>query len=269
MTRYLKTLGLALSAAFALSALASASASATNHEFRTDEPNGTASITAHELKPGTTEDEHGPLHGEQVFKATTGEGEKTLKCKEVHAVGSFKDGANAITVTPEYKNCAAYFGTTGKEEEYTPKLFRPETEKLAGIFVEFKSCHYNFLGVTTETTTLGTEGHHASVELHCDEEGDHVEIRVTSLKLKCISLPEQTIADAVHYQNVANGDVKVHATAHGIISTTTNSAGCPTPGGETVVHDNLANGGTYTGEVLVEGFNGGNPTDISVSPGTT
>jgi hypothetical protein len=91
MNRCPKTLGLALGVAISLSALASASASATNHEFRTDEPGGTAHFTAHELKPGTTENAHGALHGEQVFQATTGD-EKMPKCKKSKPKAHSKTG---------------------------------------------------------------------------------------------------------------------------------------------------------------------------------
>ena len=105
MTRNLKALGLALIAAFAMSAVAASAASAVNHHFT-----GTAGDAL------TTES-----IGEQVFESTTGE-EKGYKCPTVKTVkGTVPEGTvTSVATTPEYEGCKS-FGPPGpakvKQEE--------------------------------------------------------------------------------------------------------------------------------------------------------
>jgi hypothetical protein len=164
--------------------------------------------------------------------------------QKVKAKGSFEDGAQAITVRPEYTECGVY-GETEGEEEYTPGEFRTKTKLLTTIVLLTNECSYVFKGVTTETKTLGTDGHHAILEIECKNPGEHMETRATALKLKCNDIPAQSAANAVRYENVTNGDAKIIVTAHGFKSTTTNGVACPTGSGGTEVHENLENGGTH------------------------
>jgi hypothetical protein len=268
MTRNLKALGLALCAAFALSAIGASAASAVVQDEFTSDAVGEqiTHLTAKQKTDGNTKNIHGEnLGGVQEFQGTTGD-EKTLKCNEVSAKATFTGPkVKDITATNvEYKSCGAF--KTNAEGK---------TEKIATTFVEFTSCDYHFYGETTETANgpVGTKANenHANVEIKCTVAGDHVHIKATELKLKCITLPAQNVLHAVRYFNTGE-DVSIHATAHGIKSTTENSIACPTKNGGTEVHEDLTKGGTYTGEITVEGFKDAAHTEktkVQVSPGAT
>jgi hypothetical protein len=247
MTRNLKVLGLALVAMVAMSALGASTASAleTQHKFK-----GGQSPTTF----GTVEQHPAGEAGEQKFEATTND-EKILKCKKLKAKGSISGEVESVTITNvEYTECGAYKTANG--------------ELIASTFVEFTECDYVFYGKTTETPS-GTAGHHATAEIKCPV-GQEVHIKVTALKLKCITLPEQKV-HGIKYTNVKTGtkeEVTVNATAHGIKSTTEDSVACPTPEGKTIVHET----GTYTGSATVKGYTTGThttQTDVTVTPGTT
>jgi len=246
MTRNLKVLGLALCAAFAMSAVAAGSAWAVNHTFTNDGPGGVAYLEA-ETEPGSSQD----------FEATTGES-KVVKCSEisVNASDTGTSGRHEITVEPHYNNCGVY--ETGE-----PGV----TEKIASATINTEDCHYKFTGETTPGNPTGNE--HASVHLENGEtEGkptcEHIKINVTSFQVNCIDVPVQEVADAVRYENIveANGKkaVVVHATAHSIKSTTTNNnLFCPTETGGTVVHSTETSpeekAGSYTSNTIVRGYN--------------
>jgi hypothetical protein len=244
MTRNLKALGLALFAVFALSAAAASVASA--HQFKSNAVE--AHLTARQYTEGNTKNIHGEeLKGKQEFKATTPD-PKTLRCNEVTAKATFVPPAEAITATNiEYKNCGAF--ETNAESK---------TVEVAKTFVEFTSCHYEFKGGTETTANppVGTSGAHAKVKINCTTAGDHIHIKATELKLPCITIPEQETGHGVRYFKDPKDETKIviHATVHGIKSTTTNSIACPTKSGGTEVHETAANGGTYTGEITVEAF---------------
>jgi hypothetical protein len=246
MTRNLKALCLALCAAVALSAAAAATASAVS-EFKSNAPTE-AHLTARQYTKGNTTNIHGEeLKGKQEFQATTGDA-RTLRCNEVAAKGTFKSPATEITATNvEYKNCGAWETKEGV------------TKEVAKAFVEFTSCDYVFKSATEETPTppVGTKkGKHAKVQIKCNTPGDHIHIKITEAKLACITIPEQVTGHGVRYFKDPEDETKVtiHATVHGIKSTTTPSIVCPTKSGGTEVHDTAANGGTYTGEITVEAF---------------
>jgi hypothetical protein len=250
MTRNLKAPGLVLCAAFVLSAIGASAASAVvQDEFETDAPPGVQwHLTAKQKTDGNTKNIHGELlKGVQESQYTTGD-EKTLKCNEVLAKATPVGPKNkSITTTSvEYNNCGAW--RTNLEGK---------TEKVATTFIEFTSCDYNFSGETTETVNgpVGTNAaeNHANYEIKCTTAGDHIHTKATELKLKCVTIPAQTVLHAVRYFNTGE-DVSIHITAHGTKSTTENSLACPTPEGKTVVHETAANGGTYTGEITVEGY---------------
>jgi hypothetical protein len=230
MIRNLKTLGLALVAALALSAVAASGAAAqTEHTFHT-----TAGQTAH-LTARATND--------QIFKAQTGDA-KELVCKKANFVtgkATVADGAKSITATPEYTECKAWPEGTG------------EGKSSVALFTEFTSCDYDFKNKTTAGNPTG--GSHANYQIKCTTPGDHIHTKVTALKLNCVTIPEQEIKHALTYTNITDPEtgkqaIEVHFTSHTTKTTTPNTAACPTESGKEEVHEN----GTHTGTVDVTGF---------------
>jgi hypothetical protein len=257
MIRNLKALGLALCAAFALSAIGATVASA--HVFESDAPAGTEiHLTARQYTEGNTKNIHNEeLKGTQEFQGTTGD-KKTLKCKEVSAEATPKPPTEEITATNvKYNTCTAWETKENK------------TVEVAKTFVEFTSCDYLFKGATENTAgPVGTLGEHAKVKIKCNTPGDHIHIKATELKLTCITIPEQEVGGIRYFKDPKDeaNKIVIHATTHGIKSTTTNSIACPNEG--VAVHDEPAKGGTYTGEITVEGFKDAlhkEPTPIKVS----
>ena len=171
----------------------------------------------------------------QEFQAKTND-PRTLKCNTLNAKGTVEGETKpTVTVTPEYKNCSAWETKEGV------------TKEVSSAFVEFTSCHYEFKG-ETKSFPEGTEGEHATAGIHCDTPGDEVHVKVTALKLNCITLPEQSIEQGVRYFNEETepNNVVIHATAHGIESTTPGTIACPGKATHTT--------GTYTGEATVSAF---------------
>ena len=250
MVRNLKILGLVLCTAFALSAMAAASALAVEeHEFESD--GEVTHFTAEEDNEGNTKNEHNEfLNGDQDFQATKGEN-KTLRCTDVSAKGTIEEAdkkADTITATNvAYTGCFVYETEEGV------------TVKGSAITVNFNGCDYVFDSDTGTTGGTVTAGEHAKVDIKCPA-GKHVEILATGLKLQCIDLFEQSVHGVKYFDHETAGGteaVSIHATAYGIDSTTTGVCGS----GE---HST----GTYTGEVTVSGFsNSGHtsPTDVWVS----
>ena len=188
MTRNLKALGLALIAAFAMSAVAASAASAVNHHFT-----GTSGEAL------TTES-----IGEQVFESTTGE-EKGYKCKKVVTEkGTVPAGTvTSVPTTPKYEECST-FGPPGVAN------------------VKQEGCEFVFTGNTTTGNPTG--GEHANVDIVCPA-GKSIIIQATGLKLNCSTVYPQEIKHAVRYENettAGNGKthVRIKATAHGILSKT-------------------------------------------------
>jgi hypothetical protein len=255
MTPNLKTLGLTLCAVLALSAIGVSAASA--HVFESDAPAGAeVHLTAKQDVNGTTKNNHGEeLKGAQEFQTTTGD--RTLRCKEVAAKATPKPPTEEITVTNvEYKSCGVWETKEGI------------TKEVAKTFVEFTSCDYLFKGATENTAgPVGTLGEHAKVKIKCNTPGEHAHIKATELKLTCITIPEQEVGGIRYFKDPKDEKkIVIHATTHGIKSTTTNSIACPNEG--VAVHDDLTKGGTYTGEITVEGFKDAEhkePTEIKVS----
>ena len=236
MQRKAKALGLALAAAFALSAVAASAASAVTHTFSTPGYAGTTFLTAKQYTEGNTENIHGEeLNGVQEFQAKTND-TRTIKCKKLTASGLvIKEVSSDVTLTPKYEECSAWETKDGV------------TKEVSSAFVQFTSCSYLFKG-GTNSFSEGTEGEHATVNIHCNISGDFVHIKVTALKLTCITLPEQTIGQGVRYFNEETepNNVVIHATAHGIESETPGTIACPGKATHTT--------GTYTGEATVSAF---------------
>jgi hypothetical protein len=230
MTRNLKTLGLALIAVLVLGAVAASVASAVQDTFRTS-AGGEAEITG----------EADPDAKTQYFQGSTADPDKFFSCNKVSVGGKFKDGATSITTTtPKYEECEATSIDTVNHQ----------TTKVSAT-IEFTSCDYNFL--TNTTTGNPTGGEHASLEIKCTTAGDAIHIKVTALKIKCVTIPAQIVTHAVRYNNTetkaGTKEITIEATAHSITTTTENSVACPVPEGTTVHEDGL-----YTGKTTVKGF---------------
>ena len=219
MIRNLKTLGLALVAAFALSAVLASAASA---EFTFDEAAST--LTAKGVSPT------------QKFVITDSEGEEEGKstCEEV-GVGSGGTGLGTveseITIEPVYsEDCTLSLGEATFEAE-----------------VDANGCHYLF---TTET--LNAVHIICSNEEGTEAEGKSIEItaKILGSYRQCIKIHAQTPTEpTIHYDNKTNSetgkmDVLMTVTVKGI---TYEKVGlCK---GEV----NESNNADYEGEVTVTG----------------
>jgi hypothetical protein len=222
MNRKLKALGLALFAAFAMSAVAAASASATTHDFSSSSKSGTTHLTAE-------------AEGTQEFRSTTGDESKRVSCNKVNVEGTITGTTvDTVTVRPIYTECKAITG--GTEVSAT---------------VNTTGCHYLFTGETTDDAA--TPGEHATVHVVNKEKCTHIDIKVTVFQVKCISIPTEQTLHGVTYTNTKTGEfeeITLKATVHGIKSTTTDSSTCPTKSGGTEEHTD----GSYTGNVTVKGY---------------
>jgi hypothetical protein len=118
MTRKLKTLGLALIAVFAMSAVASATASAVGPEFHSGATSGTVK---------------GTNVGEETFTVTAG----TVKCSSATYTGTYS--ASTVTsqiVTPAYSGCVAFgFVNTPIDVNGCQFRFNQPTEPSKGDYV--------------------------------------------------------------------------------------------------------------------------------------
>jgi len=239
MTRNLKTLGLALIAVLALGAVVASTASAEKqNKFRTT-TGAEAHLTA----------EADPNAKTQYFQASTANPHKFFSCNKVSLSTTVKDEATEITTsTPLSEECEAVL---------IPRT-EPKEETKVSMFVELTTCHYFFK--TNTTTGNPTGGEHANAGIKCNTAGDHIHSKVTALKLRCSTIPEQEIKHAVRYNNVEAGGIKeitLEATPHSIKVTTENSIACPTPEGKTIVHED----GLYTGKMTVKGYKDVNHTE--------
>jgi hypothetical protein len=236
MNRKLKTLGLALCAAFALSAVAAASAAAVTHDFHSTAVDEVTHLTAQ-------------AEDLQTFKGETNDAQ-AVGCKKVNVKGTIEGNtAESVTVEPDYTECGIY-----EENEAGEKV------KIAGATIDDNDCHYKFTGATTPGNAT-ENGEHATVHLEnatgntCTE---GITVTVSAFQITCIHVELQEVKDAVRYNNIEEevGGKKVEAitleaTAHGIKSITTHNAFvCPTPEGKPKTDTN----GSYTGKVKVTGF---------------
>lgn len=162
MTGKFKALGLALSVAFAMSALMASVASA--------EVGATFSSEA----------EHTTLHvvsnATQEFKAPK-VSEEPITCTELE-VDATVEGTSVeeVTAVPTYSNCQA-IGLSAT--------------------VTFTECDYTF---TANTTTPGRE--HAPAHINCPEgQQIHIEVKIFGSYFQCVTIGSQTV-DGVHYNEV-------------------------------------------------------------------
>jgi hypothetical protein len=239
MTRNLKVLGLALMAAFAMSAVVASAASAqTIGKFTSD---GT-----HFFLTGTE------LAGGNKLEYP---GLPPIACPESHFHGGKLDttvtptkhspltsGDSSVTIKPTYTNCKV-------------GIF-PATVKMTGCDFDFK------LGETTPSGTAHTYGLH--VQVTCENpatEQIHLEVYSDAGHTKLIcstTFGAQTPHSQLHATDTTNGRVLVKGIITGIHATRTNSGGCPP--------SNTTNAVVYEVNVELTGENeGGGTTALSIS----
>ena len=224
MNRMLKTLGLALCAAFALSVVSASAASAeTIHHITSDKTSGFTHLTA-------------KAEGPQTFYGVTGEEENKVVCEEVNVRNAtIENGATEITAEPVYGN-----------EEYNCEAVIGESSVAARV--KTNGCHYTFYGNTTEDVT-GNQS--APVDLTCDTEGAGPGITIqviNGLNLPCITVPAQELEGVTYKEDAENEHaLTLEAKIHGIHSTT---EGVCRIEGEPVTHTD----GLYEGNVTVTGW---------------
>ena len=230
MNRKLRALGLALFAAFAMSAVAAQGASAVTHDFHSSSESGTTYLTA--------EHDEGAANTEQVFWDNEN-GADTINCTEVAvrnaSITEDEDPenpgqtVNSVTAEPVYGN-----------EELKCKAHQGETEVNARITTN--GCKYTFHGETTEDVT-GNQS--APVNLTCPPEKE-ITIDVTVFGFVCTHIPPQELEGAVYKNEPTEPEtLTIEAKIHGIHSTTTENSAC---------NEGTNTNGKYEGNVTVKGF---------------
>jgi len=186
MNRKLKALGLALFAAFALSAMTASGASAAE-EFHSSE--------AHTILDVTQDGTEGSITGQQIFETTVGK----LSCTGVEAsVTLTAKTLSEITAVPTYTKC-------NKIENGAEGLV---------THVKFTSCDYLF--------TSKKSGTHSQVHIQCSTPGDHIHVNATFLgsEVQCVTIPPQTpTGGGVTYHPVGSAPKRtltIEATVTGI-----------------------------------------------------
>ena len=198
MIRNLKALGLALMAAFALSAVGATAAQATPDDLIVDAP-GAVTVTGEQL-------EILPNHKDHTFTLSSGRG---FTCGIVTADGTVADGDNFITVTPTYGSCFS--------------------NEIQPITITGNGCSHKLHGGNLETpgTHAFKEG---TVDLECPA-GKQVEVHVysnhhshtTGTSVLCtynIAPFQNKLANT--YENTTTpdpDDIDVTTTAEGIVIT--------------------------------------------------
>ena len=221
MNRKLKALGLALFAAFAMSAVAAQGASAVTHDFR---------ASANPTHLGAVAD---PAEPTQKFYATTSNTAEHVDCNEVGVNGTVDETETSVTVEPSFGGCTA---------------FKPEAEVAA--FVTTNGCHFTFNGETTAdpNTEIGDT---ATVDIACDtpeasETG--ITVDLTVFKFPCIHIPPQEGLHGIKYKEIEENEheaITVEARVHGIYSETTENAAC---------NEGVHEDGYYEGKTIVTGY---------------
>ena len=249
MHRFGKTLSAALFGALAVAAMAAPAAMASSHTF--DSEIADTFVTAAAVSKS------------QVFVAVPGSNE-AIECSTVGIKHVNKENGEELI------NDGTLLGTTKEPSVFTAEKLNVrftyegcEAVKNKGLkneerfpaYVEFGECYYAFENVTSETN-------HASVHIHCPK-GGRVQVKITTSKIACFSVPEQTIK-GVNYNNTnlgggASRDFDITMTMSG---TVTESEGFLCGGAKKHTE------GTYNGEVTISATNanvGGSPTGIWVT----
>jgi len=214
MTRKLKTLGLGLLAAFALSAVSASAASA--DEITSDTQTEVTHLT------GVSHDNVFEIPSEkQRFECTTSKFSGTFSGAATDEVTVHPTYNGTIGVTPHTTHCDSSSGT---------------------VVVDTNGCDYKLTG----ETNVEHNGKEAEVHIECDQPGEEIEITGSS---GCtVDVPAQTPTQGgVRYTNDGNAII-VDATATGI-EWTAHGFICAFGGIATEGHDAI-----YTGSVTVQGY---------------
>jgi poly(3-hydroxybutyrate) depolymerase len=234
MTRNLKALGLALVAAFAMSAVAASAAQAEAAHFTATSPTGFVTLHA-------TQDPDNPG---QEFEVNSG----LTECDIVTATGTAPNTAASVTVH-DVTYTGDYF-EGGNECE----AFGLESE------VEFNGCEYEFHAGTI--VNPGTSA--GSVDLVCAGENE-VEIVVAG-GLCTVSVPPQTGINGITYHTVETNEIEeITVEAHSSNIKYSESGACGS-GTDT--------NGVYNGRSTVKAFEDdegvdGNQVDVTITGSET
>ena len=211
----LKALGLALLAAFAMSAVVASAAQATTAKF----------TAAAYPAVATGNQEGGATNQTNFFEATAGQGK--TECHVASYQMTLTEAQTSITVTPHYAQCSSSGFTN---------------------HVDLNGCHFLFkVGAIVSETDV-----HGTADVVCPV-GQSITLRVTVFGTTACTthIPAQTGLTGITYTNVANGDVTVDVDIKNQITyTETRDNGfCPF-NTHVQTHD-----GDFVSKVLVEGFN--------------
>jgi hypothetical protein len=175
--------------------------------------------------------------GPQVIESTVGE-EKEITCQEVTTAEATMETASTeqVEFAPLYAGCTA---------------IDHKGEAEATAYIEQGSCEYLLRGDTVGEPEEAL----ATAYLTCEEAEDKVTIRVTALKIKCFSIPEQTL-HGVRYATAHEGEgssreIDLSFQVTGLVTTTEDTVPCPTESGEVEVDEE----GILTGEIALGGAN--------------
>ena len=223
--RNLKALGLALVAAFAMSAMLASAAQATNPGTIFG-PQGSTEVLAHKL-----------ANDKFTINTEAGTSPSTLECN-----------------TATFTQTSPAFGATGTSEvELTPEYSGCKTNAGQFVTVTHNGCTYRFYHLTTTGGKWGP-----TVQIKCPA-GKQIEVHVYlfsnhTFQVCTLTVPAQTIAKYnnlhFHHEGVGNNThLRLTGTVEGITYTTDN---CPHPNGLT--HD-----GIYHVDWTLTGVDAANP----------
>jgi hypothetical protein len=227
MNGKLKALGLAFFAVLAFGAIAAQAQAAA---FHSEKEKTILTATADE-----------GVAGRQVFEAVPGSG-ATVICNHADFAGTQVGAGSGSNWTSETATVhPRYYGEAGN----------PEKECLTAANltkVDTTKCHYTLNANTTTGNPTG--GEHAKVVLsECTAGGIVISETVNGLTL---TVPNQTIADAVRYTNTGEGatrSITLTATAHNITWECKPKAACLAAFG-----GSSGTNATYTGATTIKGY---------------
>jgi hypothetical protein len=204
MTRNLKALGLALVAAFALSAVMASGASAKTAQFTT--------------QAGTVHIDGAQVETDKFFIGT-----KELTCTTANLKGTAEGPEQStVTLTPTYETCHAIVTILGF------KVTRTATVTMNGCDYVFQATkETNETPYSADLTVTCHEGNEIEIHVYKNSAEPHSE------EVLCTyDIHHQTITDAIQLTNTkdANGvmDIHAHVNANVTLTNTIESATCGT-----------------------------------------
>jgi uncharacterized protein (DUF2141 family) len=191
MSRYLKTLGLAMMVALALSAVTASVASAGVTTGKLTKETGTVTVTGTENPAGT--------NAFTAFGQETQCPESKYTAFETNTTphATLPSGSTSATITPDYVNC--------------------ENGSGAARTVKMNSCDFEFYDFTTTGGVEGTYGLLAGIV--CNVPGDSITVEGGACK---VHVPAQTGLTGLHATNVTGTPdrVRIHGEIHNVTAHT-------------------------------------------------